>query len=66
VLAKILPRHAMPIAAFVELAKRDYVNVALRDFAIPGRAGALVKATGTITAGSLVGETAELVDEGED
>ena len=36
-LARVLLRHGMPLAAFVELAKRAYVDVVFRDFAIPGR-----------------------------
>lgn len=36
-LARVLLRHGLPLPAFVELAKRAYVDVALRDFAIPGR-----------------------------
>lgn len=36
-LIRILLRHGIPLPAFVELAKRAYVDVAQRDFAIPGR-----------------------------
>lgn len=36
-LARLLLRHGLPLPAFVELAKRAYVDVALHDFAIPGR-----------------------------
>jgi hypothetical protein len=44
-LARVLLRHGMPLAAFVELAKRAYVNVALRDFAIPGRKPSVSRAS---------------------
>src|SRR5512145_1837409 len=36
-LIRVLVRHGLPLPAFVELAKRAYVEVALTDFAIPGR-----------------------------
>lgn len=36
-LARVLLRHGVPLAAFVELAKSAYVDVAFRNFAIPGR-----------------------------
>jgi hypothetical protein len=36
-LIRVLVRHGMALPAFVELAKRAYVEVALNDFAIPGR-----------------------------
>jgi hypothetical protein len=36
-LARLLLRHGMPLPAFVELAKRAFVNIALREFTIPGR-----------------------------
>ncbi len=36
-LVRVLVRHGMALPAFVELAKRAYVDVALNDFAIPGR-----------------------------
>jgi hypothetical protein len=36
-LIRVLVRHGMALPAFVELAKRAYVEVALTDFAIPGR-----------------------------
>jgi hypothetical protein len=36
-LARVLLRHGVPLAAFVELAKHAYVEVAFRDFGIPGR-----------------------------
>lgn len=36
-LVKLLLRHGVPFAAFAELAKRAYVDVAGRDFALPGR-----------------------------
>jgi hypothetical protein len=36
-LVRVLVRHGMALPAFVELAKRAYVDVALHDFTIPGR-----------------------------
>jgi hypothetical protein len=36
-LVKVLMRHGLALPAFVELAKRAYVDVALSDFSIPGR-----------------------------
>ncbi|MFQ5478733.1 MAG: DUF6502 family protein [Candidatus Binatia bacterium] len=36
-LVRILLRQGMPLAAFVDLAKRVYVEIALEDFVIPGR-----------------------------
>lgn len=36
-LIRVLVRHGMALPAFVELAKRAYVDVALHDFTIPGR-----------------------------
>jgi uncharacterized protein DUF6502 len=43
-LARLLLRHGMPLHAFVELAKRAFVNIALREFAIPGRRPSLSRA----------------------
>ncbi|HEU0198971.1 MAG TPA: DUF6502 family protein [Burkholderiaceae bacterium] len=43
-LVRLLLRHGMALPAFVELAKRAYVNVAMRDFAIPGRKSTLSRA----------------------
>jgi len=36
-LVRVMLRHGMPLPAFVELAKRAYVDIALNEFAIPGR-----------------------------
>src|SRR5438874_2705214 len=36
-LVRLLLRHAVPFAAFEEMAKRVYVDAALKDFAIPDR-----------------------------
>lgn len=36
-LARVLIRHGLPFDAFVDLAKRAYVDVALADFALPNR-----------------------------
>ena len=43
-LARLLLRHGMPLRTFVELAKRAYVNLALREFAIPGRKPSISRA----------------------
>jgi hypothetical protein len=43
-LARLLLRHGMPARTFVELAKRAYVNIALREFGIPGRLPSLSRA----------------------
>jgi hypothetical protein len=44
-LVRLLLRHGMALPAFVELAKRAYVDVALRDFAIPGRKPSVSRAS---------------------
>lgn len=44
-LARLLVRHGMPLPAFVELAKHAYVDVALRDFSIPGRKPSVSRAS---------------------
>lgn len=43
-LARLLLRHGMPLRAFVDLAKRAYVNIALREFVIPGRRPSISRA----------------------
>lgn len=43
-LARLLLRHGMPLRTFVELAKRAYVNIALREFVIPGRRPSISRA----------------------
>jgi hypothetical protein len=43
-LTRVLLRHGMPLPAFVELAKRAYVDVAMREFAIPGRKPSISRA----------------------
>jgi hypothetical protein len=43
-LARLLLRHGMPLPMFVELAKRAYVNIALREFVIPGRRPSMSRA----------------------
>lgn len=44
-LVRVLLRHGMPLPAFVELAKRAYVDVALREFSIPGRKPSISRAS---------------------
>lgn len=44
-LVRVLLRHGMPLPAFMELAKRAYVDVALREFAIPGRKPSVSRAS---------------------
>jgi len=43
-LVKVLIRHGLALPAFVELAKRAYVDVALNDFAVPGRKSSVSRA----------------------
>src|SRR5262249_54084965 len=43
-LARLLLRHGMPLPTFIELAKRAFVNIALREFAIPGRRPSISRA----------------------
>jgi len=43
-LARLLLHHGMPLRTFVELAKRAFVNIALREFAIPGRKPSISRA----------------------
>jgi len=44
-LVRLMLRHAMPYAAFQELAKRVYVEVALTEFAIPGKKASTSRAS---------------------
>lgn len=44
-LVRLLLRHAVPFAAFQEIAKRAYVEVALQDFAIPGKKPSAARAS---------------------
>src|SRR5882672_10088519 len=44
-LARLMLRHAMPFAAFEELAKKVYVEVALSEFAIPGKKPSISRAS---------------------
>lgn len=44
-LCRLLLRHHVPFAAFEELAKHTYVQVALEDFGIPGRKPTLSRAS---------------------
>ncbi len=44
-LARLLLRHAVPFATFQEIAKRAYVEVALKDFAIPGKKPSAARAS---------------------
>jgi len=44
-LVRLLLRHAVPYAAFQELAKRVYVEVAMHDFAIPGKKPSAARAS---------------------
>ena len=43
-LCRLLLRHHVPFAAFEELAKHTYVQVALDDFGIPGKKPTLSRA----------------------
>ncbi len=44
-LVRLLLRHAVPFGAFQEIAKRAYVEVALKDFAIPGKKPSAARAS---------------------
>ena len=44
-LVRLLLRHAVPFGAFQEIAKRAYVDVALKDFAIPGKKPSAARAS---------------------
>lgn len=44
-LARLLLRHAVPYSAFEDLAKRVYVETALKDFAIPGKKPSISRAS---------------------
>lgn len=44
-LARLMLRHGMPWQAFDDLARRAFVDVALRDFAIPGRKPSVSRAS---------------------
>jgi hypothetical protein len=44
-LVRVLLRHSLPFSAFEDLAKRAYVEVALKDFAIPGKKPSLSRAS---------------------
>jgi hypothetical protein len=44
-LVRILLRHGMPFAAFQEMAKRAYVDVAFADFALPGKRSSISRAS---------------------
>ncbi len=61
-LVRVLLRHGMPLPAFVELAKRAYVDVALREFAIPGRKPSVSRAA--LLTGLTRKEVQRLVDTG--
>jgi hypothetical protein len=43
-LARLVLRHGMPLRTFVELAKRAFVNIAMREFVIPGRRPSISRA----------------------
>jgi hypothetical protein len=44
-LVRLLLRHAVPFGAFQEIAKRAYVEVAMNDFAIPGKKPSAARAS---------------------
>jgi len=62
-LARVLVRHGLPLPGFVELAKRAYVDVALRDFAIPGRKPSVSRAA--VLTGLTRKDVQRLIDEDE-
>jgi hypothetical protein len=63
-LVRVLLRHGMPLPAFVELAKRAYVDVAMREFAIPGRKPSVSRAA--LLTGLTRKEVQRLVDSMEE
>src|SRR5215813_3880412 len=60
-LFRVLLRHQMSFHAFEALAKRVYVDVALRDFAIPGKKPSISRAS--ILSGLTRKEVQKLVNE---
>lgn len=44
-LMRLMLRHSMPFSAFEEVAKRAYVEVAMNDFAIPGKKPSISRAS---------------------
>jgi hypothetical protein len=44
-LVRLMLRHSMPFGAFEEIAKRAYVDVALKEFSIPGRKPSISRAS---------------------
>ena len=60
-LFRVLLRHSMPFGAFEELAKRVYVDVALKEFAIPGKKPSISRAS--ILSGLTRKEVQRLVNE---
>jgi Family of unknown function (DUF6502) len=63
-LARVLLRHGMPMPAFVDLAKRAYVDVALREFGIPGRKASASRVA--LLTGLTRREVQRVLDEPED
>lgn len=63
-LFRVLLRHGMSFTAFEQLAKRVYVDVALRDFGIPGKKPSLSRAS--ILSGLTRKEVQRLVAEPDD
>jgi hypothetical protein len=61
--ARLLVRHGMSMPAFVELAKRAYVDVAMRHFGIPGKKPTVSRAS--LLTGLTRKEVQRLVDEAE-
>jgi hypothetical protein len=63
-LVRVLLRHAVPYAAFDALAKRVYVETALKDFAIPGKKASISRAS--ILTGLTRKDVKRLVDDPAD
>jgi len=61
-LVKVLVRHGLAFPAFVELAKHAYVDVALNEFAIPGRKPSVSRAA--LLTGLTRKDVQRVVDEG--
>lgn len=62
-LARVLIRHGLSFPAFTELAKRAWVEVALADFAIPGRKPSVSRAS--LLTGLTRKDVQRLVDAGD-
>ncbi|MBI4584084.1 MAG: hypothetical protein HY717_08685 [Planctomycetes bacterium] len=63
-LVRILLRHGVPLGAFMEYAKKVYVDVALKEFGIPGRKPSVSRAS--VITGLTRKEVARLSEQSEE